>query len=89
MFKTNDNSKYSTEYLDEFIKPLFLTLPKISEYIKTFKDKHGNKHNKLMSFRINEEKLLRKYKAVWTKNEDLKKNCIKKIYLFWWSICKD
>ena len=89
MFETNDNSKYSTKYLDEFIKPLFLTLPKISEYIKTFKDKDGNKHNKLMSFRINEEKLLRKYKAVWTKNEDLKKNCIKKIYLFWWSICKD
>ena len=77
MFKTNDNSKYSIEYLDEFIKPLFLTLPKISEYIKTFKDKDGNKYNKLMSFRINDEKLLRKYKAVWTKNEDLKKIVLK------------
>ena len=77
MFKTNDNSKYSTEYLDEFIKPLFLTLPKISEYIKTFKDKDGNKYNKLMSFRINDEKLLRKHKAVWTKNEDLKKIVLK------------
>ena len=77
MFKTNDNSKYSIEYLDEFIKPLFLTLPKISEYIKTFKDKDGNKYNKLMSFRINDEKLLRKYKAVWTKNEDLKKIALK------------
>ena len=77
MFKTNDNSKYSIEYLDEFIKPLFLTLPKISEYIKTFKDKDGNKYNKLMFFRINDEKLLRKYKAVWTKNEDLKKIVLK------------
>ena len=77
MFKTNDNSKYSIEYLDEFIKPLFLTLPKISEYIKTFKDKDGNKYNKLMSFRINDEKLLRKHKAVWTKNEDLKKILLK------------
>ena len=77
MFKTNDNSKYSTEYLDEFIKPLFLTLPKISEYIKTFKDKDGNKYNKLMFFRINDEKLLRKYKAVWTKNEDFKKIVLK------------
>ena len=77
MFKTNDNSKYSIEYLDEFIKPLFLTLPKISEYIKTFKDKDGNKYNKLMSFRINDEKLLRKHKAVWTKNEDLKKIVLK------------
>ena len=79
MFKTNDNSKYSIEYLDEFIKPLFLTLPKISEYIKTFKDKDGNKYNKLMSFRINDEKLLRKYKAVWTKNEDLKKIVLKNL----------
>ena len=77
MFKANDNSKYSIEYLDEFIKPLFLTLPKISEYIKTFKDKDGNKYNKLMSFRINDEKLLRKHKAVWTKNEDLKKIVLK------------
>ena len=77
MFKTNDNSKYSIEYLDEFIKPLFLTLTKISEYIKTFKDKDGNKYNKLMSFRINDEKLLRKHKAVWTKNEDLKKIVLK------------
>ena len=77
MFKTNDNSKDSTEYLDEFIKPLFLTLPKISEYIKTFKDKDGNKYNKLMFFRINDEKLLRKYKAVWTKNEDFKKIVLK------------
>ena len=77
MFKTNDNSKYSIEYLDEFIKPLFLTLPKISEYIKTFKYKDGNKYNKLMSFRINDEKLLRKHKAVWTKNEDLKKIVLK------------
>ena len=31
-----------------------------------------------MSFRINDEKLLEKYKAVWNKIEDLKKKiCIK------------
>ena len=29
--------------------------------------------NKLMSFSINDEKLLEKYKAIWTKIEDLKK----------------
>ena len=40
------------------------------EYFKTFKVKEGN--NKLMSFRINDEKLLEKYQAIQTKIEDLK-----------------
>ena len=30
------------------------------------------KSNKLMSFRIDDEKLLEKYKAIWTKIQDLK-----------------
>ena len=44
----------------------------MSGYAKTFKVKDGDKdkNNKLMSFRI--EKLLEKYKAIWTKIEDLK-----------------
>ena len=44
-------------YLDKVIRPLFLILPKMSGYVKTFKVKHGdkNKNNKLMSFRINDE----------------------------------
>ena len=43
-------------------------------YVKTFKVKDGNKdeNNKLMSFRIDDEKLLEKYKAIWTRIEDLK-----------------
>ena len=41
----------------------------MSEYVKRFKVKEGN--NKLMSFRIDDEKLLGKYKANWTKIEDL------------------
>ena len=40
----------------------------MSGYVKTFKDKI----NKLMSFRRDDEKLLEKYKAIWTKIEDLK-----------------
>ena len=45
-------------------------------YVKTFKVKEGDKdkNNKLMSFRINDEKLLEKYKSLWTKIEYLKKN---------------
>ena len=42
----------------------------MSGYVKTFKVK--DKNNKLMSFRKNDEKLLEKYKTIWTKIEDLK-----------------
>ena len=52
-------------YLDNFIRPLVLIMPKMSGYVKTFKVKDGDKdkNNKLMSFRIDDEKLLEKYKA--------------------------
>ena len=61
-------------YLDEVIRPLVLLLPKISSYDKIFKDKGGYKknNNKLMSIHINNNKLLEKYKTIWTKIEDLK-----------------
>ena len=42
LIKTNNNSKYLIEYLDEVIKPLVLILPKMSGYIKTFEDKYEN-----------------------------------------------
>ena len=44
-------------------------MPKITGYIKTFKDE--DKNSKLVSFRIGSGKLLSKYKAIWTKIEDL------------------
>ena len=56
-------------YLGIVIRQLVLILPKTSGYVKTFKVK--DKKNKLMSFR-NDEKLLEKYKTIWTKIEDLK-----------------
>ena len=52
------------------IRSIVLIMPKISGYVKTFKVKEGG--NKLMSFRIDDEKLLEKYKTIWTKIEDLK-----------------
>ena len=58
------------KYLDEDIKPLVLILPKMSGYVETFKVE--DRINKLLSFRIDDEKLLEKYEAIWTKNEDLK-----------------
>ena len=58
------------DYLDEDIKPLVLILPKMSGYVETFKVE--DRINKLLSFRIDDEKLLEKYEAIWTKIEDLK-----------------
>ena len=75
LVKTKTNSNYLIGYLDKAIRPLVLIMPNKSGYVKTFKFKEGN--NKLMSFRINSEKLLDKYNSVWTKSEDL--NCAYKI----------
>ena len=46
----------------------------MSGYVKTFKVKEGDKdkNNKLLTFHIDDEKVLEKYKAIWTKIEDLK-----------------
>ena len=51
---------------DRAIRPLVLTISKMNRYVKTFKVKDGDKdkHNKLMFFRIDDEKLLQKYKAI-------------------------
>ena len=46
----------------------------MSGFVKTFKikERDRDKNNNLMSFRIDDEKLLEKYEAIWTKIEDLK-----------------
>ena len=38
LIETNNKSKYLIRYLDEVIRALVLILPKISEYVKTFKE---------------------------------------------------
>ena len=49
-------------------------MPKMSEYVITFKVKDGDKdkNNKLISCCIDDDKLLEKRKVIWTKNEDFK-----------------
>ena len=42
---------------------------KFDKVIRTFKVKEGD--NKLLSFRIDNEKLLKKYNPIWAKIEDL------------------
>ena len=47
----------------------------MSGYVKTFNNgnKNKNKNNKLISFRIDEDKLSEKYKTILNKIEELKK----------------
>ena len=55
LVETKNNCKYLIGYLDELIIiPLVLILPKISGYVKIFKDKGRNKdkNNELMSICI-------------------------------------
>ena len=72
--KTKTNSKYLIGYLDEAIRPSILIMPKMNGYVTTFKvkDRDKDRNNKLMSFHIDDEKLLEKYKSILTKIEDLK-----------------
>ena len=75
LLETKTNSKYLIEIkFDETIRPLVLTMTEMSGYVKTSKVKGGDKvkNKKLISFRIDDNKLLEKYKAIWTKIEDLK-----------------
>ena len=55
-------------YSDKVVTSLVLVLPKMSGYVKIFKVKDGDKDKnyKLMSFYIDDEKLLEKYKTIWT-----------------------
>ena len=70
LVKTKTNSTYLIGYLDKDIRPLVLIIPKMSGYVKTFEVE--DKINKLMSFQIDDDKVLQKYKTIWAKIEDLK-----------------
>ena len=61
LVETKTNSKYLGGYLHKVIRPLVLIL---SGYVTTFKVKDGDKDikNKLMSFCVNDEKLLENIK---------------------------
>ena len=60
--------------------PLVMIMPKISGYVKTFKVE--DKNNKLMYFRIDDEKLLEKYKSIWTEIEYLKNIKLKALLVY-------
>ena len=56
--KTKTNSKYYIGYLDDIKIPLVFISPKMSGYTKIFKV--IDKNNKVVSFRIEYEKLFKK-----------------------------
>ena len=62
LIRTKTKFKDSIEYLDKVMRPLVLILSKMSEYVKTFKIKDGDKdeNNKLMSLDIDDDKALEK-----------------------------
>ena len=74
LVKTKTNSKYCLEYLDETVRLLVLIMPKVTGYINKFKvkEKDKDKSNKLMYLSIKHQKVLQKYKAIWTKIKDFK-----------------
>ena len=60
---------------DKTRRPLVLIIfDKISGYVEIFKVQEGDKgkSNKWISFHIDDEELLGKYKAIWVNTKDLK-----------------
>ena len=64
LIERKNNSKCLIRHLDDVKRPLVLILPKMSGFVKTVKneagDKDKHKNNKLMSFCIDDDKLLEK-----------------------------
>ena len=61
---SDDSSKYFIGYLDDddIIRPLCITLPQMSGYIKYFDDGRKN-----MSFKLEDESVYLKYNEIWNK----------------------
>ena len=65
-FKHSDGGfKYFIGYKGEIVKPLFITLPRVTGYIKYFENDGKN-----MSFVITDDDLLDKYNEIWDKIKD-------------------
>ena len=57
--------KYFIGYNDDVIRPLCLRLPQMIGYVKHFDS------NKTMSFKVGDNKLLKKYSTIWEKISNL------------------
>ena len=72
--ETKISSEYLNIYLGVVMRALVLILPKMSRFVKTFKNKGGykEKNNELMYLFIYDYIILENNKIVWTNIEDLK-----------------
>ena len=63
LYGTKDPLKYFIGYKDhdDVIRPLCIHLPQMIGYVKHFDS------NKTMSFKVNDNKLLKKYNKIWEK----------------------
>ena len=65
-YGTKNSFKYFIGYNgDDAIRPLRIKLPKMISYVKTFDS------NKTMSFKVGDNKLLKKYTKIWEKISNL------------------
>ena len=66
LYGTKCSSKYFIGYNDDdVIRPLCIILPQMIGYVKHFDG------NKTMSFKVNDNKLLKKYNKIWEKISNL------------------
>ena len=63
--KESYGKKNSLKYFIGFIRPLFIKLPQMVGYVKHFDS------NKTMSFKVGDNKLLKKYNKIWEKISNL------------------
>ena len=65
-YDTKNSLKYFIGYNDDdVLRPLCIKLPQIIGYVKNFDS------NKTMSFKVGDNKLLKKYKKIWKKISNL------------------
>ena len=65
-YGTNSSSKYFIGFNDgSVIRPLCIILPQMIGYFKHFDSK------KTMSFKVSDNKLLKRYNKIWEKNSNL------------------
>ena len=62
---TKNPLKYFIRYNDDFIRPICIKRPQMTVYVKHFDS------NKTMSFKVIDNKLLKKYNKIWEKVSNL------------------
>ena len=65
LYGTKSSLKYIIGYNDDVIRPLCIKLPQMIGYVKHFDS------NKTMSFKVGDNKLLKKYNKIWKKFSNL------------------